>query len=149
MKSPVMYWDAETGISQCVITAKDGSVHVGSAKCSPQDEDMKSEKTGGVIAEMRAYIAYLKHIRDYQIKPELKSLKMFWSTINYSKYYDANSYPVQMLLRRIQKYEDELSAVNEQIDEYKDNLNTYMEQKAIFYNKVREHRKNNNKAEDK
>ena len=86
MKSPVIYWDEELGLSQCVITASDGTAHVGSAKCSPKDQDMKSEKTGAAIAEMRANIAYLRYERDCKIKPELKALKRFWNTINKSKY---------------------------------------------------------------
>ena len=101
------------------------------------------------IDEMRANIAYLRHSRDYSIKPELKSLKRFWNTINCSKYYDANSYPVQMLLRSIQRYENDLTTINEEIAELKENLKTYMTQKGIFYQKVREYRKNNTKAEDK
>ena len=149
MKSPIMYWDEETGVSQCVITANDGSIHIGKAVCAPQDRDMLSEKTGAAIAEMRANIAYLRHSRDYSIKPELKSLKRFWNTINCSKYYDANSYPVQMLLRSIQRYENDLTTINEEIAELKENLKTYMTQKGIFYQKVREYRKNNTKAEDK
>ena len=148
MKSPIMYWDAETGTSQCVITAHDGSIHVGKAVCSPQDMDMMNEKTGSTIAEARANLAYLRHIRDNQIKPELKSLKHFWNSINQSKYYDANSYPVQMLLRSIQRYENDLTAINEEIQELKENLSNYMTQKGIFYSKVRELRKNNKKAED-
>lgn len=127
MKSPMVYWDPDTGVSQCVITAKDGSVHVGSAKCSPKDQDMMSEKTGAAIAEMRAQIAYLRHERDAEVKPELKALKRFWNTINQSKYYDANSYPVQILLRSIQRYENDLDAINEEISAIKDNLSVYMQ----------------------
>lgn len=149
MKSPVMYWDAETGTSRCVITAKDGSVHVGSAYCSPKDQDMMSEKTGGEIAEMRASIAYLRHIRDFELKPELKSLKKFWNTINCSKYYDANAYPVQMLLRSIQRYENDLVTINEDINELKNGLNNYMTQKGAFYEKIRKLRNKDKKAEDK
>ena len=77
METLVMYWDPETGTSKCVITARDGSVHIGTAKCRDADKDMMSEFTGGEIAERRANIAYLRHIRDYQIKPELKGLKKF------------------------------------------------------------------------
>ena len=129
MKSPIMYWDEETGVSQCVITADDGSVHIGKAVCAPEDRDMLSEKTGAAIAEARAQIACLKHVRDYQIKPELKGLKRFWNIINKSKYYDANSYPVQMLLRSIQRYENDLIAINEDLAFLKDDLKEYIKQK--------------------
>ncbi len=141
MKSPIMYWDENLGLAQCVIIAKDGSVHVGSAVCSPNDQDMKSEKTGCEIAHMRANIAYLRYVRDTEIKPELKSLKKFWNTINKSKYYDAESYPVQMLLRSIQRYENDLDEINDEIQMEKFNLKTFMEQKSIFYEKVRNLRK--------
>ena len=149
MKTPVVYWDEDLGVSQCVITDSDGVAHVGAAKCSPKDQDMKSEKTGAAIAEMRAKIAYLKHERDNKIKPELKALKKFWNIINKSKYYDANSYPVQMLLRSIQRYENDLIDNKNEINILKENLHTYIEQKGIFYKKVREMRNANKQAENK
>lgn len=94
MRSPIMYWDEETGISQCVITSKNGTVHIGTATCSPEDQDMKNEMTGGEISYHRAQIAYLQYIKNNELRPALKALKIYWNTINKSKYYDANSYPV-------------------------------------------------------
>ena len=97
MESLMMYWDPETGTSKCVITARDGSVHIGTAKCRDEDRDMMSEFTGGEIAERRANIAYLRHIRDNQIRPELKGLKKFYYSINTSKYFNPQDYSNQML----------------------------------------------------
>lgn len=149
MKAPIVYWDEDLGISQYVITDSDRTVHVGAAKCSPKDQDMKSEKTGATIAEMRAKIAYLKYERNNKIKPELKALKKFWNTINKSKYYDANSYPVQMLLRSIQRCENDLIYNKDEVNALKENLHAYIEQKGIFYKKVREMRDINKQAENK
>ena len=148
MKTPIMYWDPETGIAKCVITAHDGSVHIGTAKCSPKDQDMLSEKTGCEIAEMRAQIAYLRHVRDYELKPELKALKKFLYSINQSKYFEPGDYSNQMLFRAIQRTKDELDAINNDIAGTKENLRAFMEQKGIFYQKVREMRAKNKKAEN-
>lgn len=144
MKSPMVYWDAETGISKVVITAPDGSVHVGTARCRDEDRDMLSELTGCTIAEIRANIAYQRHMRDNVIKPELKALNKFLYVINQSKYFEPGDYSNQMLFRQIRRTEDELAAVNQEIAELKQELKEYMEGKAKFYKRIREGHKAKN-----
>lgn len=149
MKSEMAYWDENTGIAKYVITTKDGTTIVGTAKCSPEDQDMKNEKTGCTIAEQRAKIAFLRHIRDTELKPELKGLKRFWNTMNHSKYYDANSYPIQRLLRTISQYERDIKDINLEIFAMKAELKTYLEFKGVFYKKIRKLRgKSTNQAKN-
>lgn len=137
MKSEMAYWDEATGIAKYVITTKDGATIVGTAKCSPEDQDMKSEKTGCSIAEQRAKIAFLRHIRDTELKPELKGLKKYWNTMNRSKYYDADCYPIQRLLRTIAMYEQDIKDINLEILAMKTELQTYLKFKATFYKQIR------------
>ena len=54
-----------------------------------------------------------------------------------------------MLLRSIQRYENDLVTINEDINKLKDNLNNYMTQKGAFYEKIRKLRNKDKKAEDK
>lgn len=144
MRTPMVYWDAESGISKVVITAPDGSVHVGTAKCRDEDRDMLSEMTGCTIAEMRANIAYLKHERDFHIKPELKALKKFLFTINQSKYFEPGNYSNQMLFRAIRNSEEELTAINEEINNCKKELKEYMDGKAEMFKRYRNKQKAKN-----
>ncbi len=137
MKAITVYWDPESGISHCVITAKDGTEIVGTSKCAPQDRDLMNELTGGEIAEMRARIKYYKHIKNKELKPELKTLKKFFNTINKSKYYNEKDYPNQMLIRTIQRLEDDIEDMESLIIDAEYELKDYLSSKGEFYQKIR------------
>ena len=64
-------WSPEFGWATCTIYDHDTKFY-GAAKCHPDDEDMKNRLAGQNIAEARASIQYLKHIRDNELRPQLK-----------------------------------------------------------------------------
>lgn len=137
----VNYWDPDLGIFQVVITTQNGTHLVGAAKCSPEDQDMLNEKTGGYIAEKRAFIKYLQYQRDNELKPELKALKKFLYTINKSKYFKEEDYSNQMLLRAIKRAENDIKEINDLIQSERLDLQDYIKSKGEFYKMVRKRRK--------
>lgn len=136
------HWIDDMGIAICTITTSNGDKVTGYAECSEQDLDMISEKVGCTIAEKRAYMSYLRYVRDMQLKPELKALKKFYNVINQSKYYNSEDYSNQMLLRTISRLEADLQELKGELAAAKKDLSTYIQDKETFYQTVRKHRKN-------
>ena len=136
---PFFEWDEENGVATCVLT--DGyNIFLGTATCSPEDEDMKNQKTGLQIASYRAQIDYLRHVRDNILKPRLAALKQLYYSINKSKYFNENSYETKMLCRQIYLTNSDLDMIKEEIACTKQELNNYLSEKAKFYKRVRENR---------
>ena len=132
-------WDEETGQSVCTLIDRD-KIYQGFAWCREEDRDMMNEKTGCTIAEYRAYIAWAKSVRDNEIKPKLAALKEFKNTINHSIKCDPKTYIPKMLDRQIRHYEEELEIIKDTINNYKGELNSYLKNKAEFYEKIRRNR---------
>lgn len=141
--SPQFYFDAEDGSSMCIISTKN-KTYVGTAKCSEQDHDMQSEKTGCEIAYRRAYINFLKGQRD-ELKIELQGLKRYYYSICQSKQYDKTSYASKMLLKQIKNKQEIINDLKEMILDEKTDLIEWMNKKAEFYQTIRKNRqvKNN------
>lgn len=139
MKNIEYFWDDETGIATCKLT-KDNNIFVGCAICLPEDEDMKSEKTGCQIAYSRAAIKYYIHCRDNIIKPSLRALNDLYYSINQSNNFNENSYENKMLQRKLRQSKIDLIAVNKLIASEKQGLKEFIQNKDIFYKKVRENR---------
>ena len=142
------HWNDDMGVAVCTIIISNGDKVTGYAECSEKDKDMISEKVGCTIAEKRAYIEYLRYIRDKELKPELKALNKFYNVINQSKYYNEQDYSNQMLLRNIKRLEDDLAALKEEIQEEKQSLKNYINEKETFYQNVRKYRGKSKQAEN-
>lgn len=135
---PQFYFNPEDGSSLCVLSTKN-KTYVGTAQCLDSDRDMMNEKTGCEIAYHRATIHALEdHLNDLQ--GELAGLKKYFYTVNQSKYYDANDYMAQMLIRQIQQRTDDILITKNMIAEEKEYLKNYMKDKAEFYKKIRYNR---------
>ena len=137
--TPIYEWDPETGVSTCIII-NGNKTHVGIAKCRPEDRDMMGEKTGCTIAEMRAEIDYLKSVRDDDIKPTLQAYKNLYYSINQSKRFNPDSYETHMLMKKIAHYTADLELINNMIDNSRNDLATYIDQKAKTWEKIRKNR---------
>lgn len=136
---PFFEWDPETGTASCILI--DGeNIFIGSATCAPEDRDMMSEKTGYHIAQYRAQISYLKHLRDNVLKPRLAALKQLYFSINKSKYFNDKSYETKMIRRQIYMTSSDLDLIKEDLAELKQELNAYLEEKGKFYKRIRENR---------
>lgn len=142
-KQPYYEWDESLGAAYCVLTYNNIKFK-GEAICHPDDKDMQSKLTGQTIAEIRAMIKYLRHIRDNEIKPKLAALKQFYYSINRSKEYNKKSYESRMLYRQIRNYEKDLDAIKEEIARITNFMNEYITTKEAQYQLIRQHRKGQN-----
>lgn len=130
MNKPEFYWQPESGVATCILREnKTNKLFIGEAFCHEEDREFMSEKTGCTIAERRAELSYLRHIRDNVLIPEIKALKHFYSIINQSKKSNPNGYEQKMLKRQIENKEMELGAVREMIKSANKGLIEYLEAK--------------------
>lgn len=139
-KAPTYTWNQETGEATYTIYYKN-LTFVGRACCHPDDEDMKSQMMGLTIAESRATLNYLRHIRDNDLRPQLKSLKQLMYSMNHSKQYNRKSYEARTLYRHIQMLEEDLKNITENISRIKFFLWRYMREKEELHQTIREKRK--------
>ena len=136
-REPMFSWDEAEGLATCILT--DGqNMYIGTAKCSEEDQDMKSEKTGCFIAECRAQINYLTHIRDNELKPALRAYNALYYSMNQSKRFNSESYENKMLQRKIHTLEFDLAVVKDMLAQEKQNLKEYLAQKAKMYARIRD-----------
>ena len=139
-KEPEYSYDSVRGLATYTLFYKDLTFG-GAAFCHPDDEDMKSQMIGLTIAESRATLNYLRHIRDNELQPQLASLKQLMYSMNHSKQYNRKSYEARMLYRHIQMYEEDLKNIKQEISRIKFFLWRYMHEKEELHQTLREKRK--------
>ena len=132
-------WSQEFGWATCTIQDHD-LIFTGAAQCHPDDEDMKNHLSGQTIAEARASIKYLKHIRDNELRPQLKILKQLYYSMNRSQHFNRKSYEAKMLFRQINRITKDIENVNHDINTLKLMISAYIDQKDEEYKKIRAHR---------
>ena len=137
MNKPAEYlWDEERGMATCILYYKNLEFK-GVAFCHPEDKDMQSKLTGQTIAEWRAMRKYFRHMRDNELKPQLKALKQLYYAMNRSKEFDPKSYQSKMLYRHIQNNKTDLDTINNNIATLSQNLTTYISDKDKVYQSLR------------
>jgi hypothetical protein len=136
MKTPC-YYCTDDGYATCILDYN-GYKFIGEAQCHPEDMDVMSKLTGYNIAEMRATLEFLRYIRDIELGLQLKSLYQLYYSMSHSKNYNKKSYEAKMLYRQINRLETDLAAVKEEIDNVKQTLKKYLEQKEKDHAKIRE-----------
>ena len=132
---PIFHWDENTGVSSCLLSYGE-RVYTGFARCHPDDEDMKGEKTGCEIALRRAKIAALRGYRD-ELKIRLSALNQYYHSMNMSYRFNEKSYENKMLQRQIRQIKFDLDTTKEMIASEEENLRAYIKQKDEFYTKTR------------
>lgn len=137
-RTPVFSWDEETGLASCFLYDHN-NMYYGTAQCSPKDQDMKSEKVGCEIAYRRALIMALRAKRD-ELKTKEKALQEFYYTINTSKYFDAESYPIRRLMSHLEMLQDDLAAIKADLEAEQNSLSSYLKNKAAYWTKIRRNR---------
>lgn len=143
---PKFTWDPQTGKATCTIT--DGhNLFTGTAICHPDDLDMISEKTGCMIAQIRAEIKYYIHSRDNDILPCLKVLKHTYNCMKQSSHFSEKSNESRLMRRQIRQQEFDLIVVRQLLTERKQQLKTFLEEKDKFYKKVRSLREHQSKED--
>lgn len=133
-------YDAEAGVATCALEI-DNDVFYGIATCAPEDFDMMSEFTGTYIAEKRAEIKYLQHIKNNRVKPVYEELKHIFSLLEMSSKYNPKSHEAKILKRQMKFYKDALVELKIDIATEKQNLNTYINDKEKLYQTLRRNRK--------
>ena len=140
MKKPAEYlWDEERGMATCILYYKNLEFK-GVAFCHPEDRDMQSKLTGQTIAEWRAIRKYFRHMRDNELKPQLKALKQLYYAMNRSKHFNPKSYESKMLYSHIQNIEFDLATINNNLASLSQNLNEYLKDKEDIYQSLRKMR---------
>lgn len=130
-------WDEELGMAQCIITDTSNGVTLtgyGRATCHNEDVKWKSEITGKYIATARAQIDILQKKRDYELKPSIMAIKHILSTMTHSKQYQPNSYEAKRIKKELLNLEIDLSLINKIIQDEKESLRIYLEQKDNLHN---------------
>ena len=114
----------------------------GAATCHPEDEDMKSERTGYFIAEMRANIQKLCWIRDYEILPAWKHYKHFYDCVSHSSKFNKESYEAKCIYKEWKKLDYRLKEVREDIKNERQYLKDYIKAKEEMYQRIRKGKTN-------
>jgi len=112
-------WNEETGKAIVKVEDNMGHTFIGVAQCHPDDMDIKSKNLGLELADIRARLNAIRHIRDNEIKPALKMLKHLQSTMEKSKRYNPKSYEARMLRRQIHMHQSDLLNIKNLISDYK------------------------------
>ena len=129
-------YDKQYGWARCLMYY-DGMTFEGGAKCHPDDMDFESERVGLTLAESRANIKVLRHIRDCEIKPQLKILKQLYDNMRSSTHHNAYSYEAKMMRSQIRVIEKELAAINNDIADEQKFIKDYIEGKDKLYKRLR------------
>lgn len=113
-------------------------VFTGHATCHPEDRDFESARVGLTIAEARANIEVLRHIRECELKPQLKILNHLYANIKTSKYYNPTSYEAKMLRNQIRALEKELTTLNNEIADEQKFIKDYISGKDKLYRRLQD-----------
>jgi predicted nucleic acid-binding Zn-ribbon protein len=124
------------GFAVYIITYN-GYRFVGEAVCHPDDIDFESERVGLTIAEARANIKVLRHMRDCEVKPQLKILNHLLSNMKTSKSYNPISYEAKMLRSQIRTIEKELATISNAIADEQKFIKDYIDGKDKMYKRLR------------
>lgn len=135
-KPATFTYNSATGKTTCTIKYKNINV-IGEAQCHPDDNDMQSERVGCYIAEMRAAIKYLQHIKNNELRPKLEALQHLESVYTVSPHCDNDSYELKILRRHIRLTLRELATAQNEIAMVKQNLKEYINLKDNLYKKIR------------
>ena len=147
LKSDVNFaYDEQSGITTCTLTDTKNRTYVGTARCHPEDKDMQNRLTGQEIAYRRAYLTYLKYLRDINL-PKLEVLRHTYSCMEQAFDFDPKDNNARLMRRAISDYAAGVDMLREAIKDERNALHTYMVDKAAMYKSIRDWRKT--KAGDK
>lgn len=130
----------DNGISRFYITYNNNTF-VGQAQCHPEDMDFESERVGLTLAEARANIALMKHVRENEIKPQLKMLKHLYISICSSSKHNPKSHEDKMLRRTLHNLENDLTTINNAIADERKFIKDYIDGKENLYQRLRDKNK--------
>lgn len=124
----------------CTLTDTKNNVYIGIADCHPEDKDMQNRLTGEEIAYRRAYINYLKALRDTTV-PKLEVLQHLYSCMAQAADFNPKDNNVRLLVRAINDYSAGVDMLRQAVRDERDALHAYMVDKAALYKSIRVWRK--------
>lgn len=133
-------YDEKTGVTICTLKDTKRNTYIGEAHCHPDDTDMKNKMTGSEIAYRRAYIKFLKHIRDTEFVPQLAVLKHTYSCMEQANDFNPKDNNVRLMKRAIDNYSAAVDMIRAAIRDERNDLHTYMTGKAKLYKQIRTRR---------
>ena len=139
MKNKAEFWYEDDGIYSISLfyPRKNNSpiIGCGIAQCHPDDEDVKSWRTGSVIADYRAEIELCKKIIQDELKPGLAALTHLKGTMAISKKYNPDSYEAKRLNKEIKNLQKEIEETEKMKEALEKDLTTYITLKEEAKNK--------------
>lgn len=122
---PVFNYNEHRGTTICTIS--DGqNTFIGKAKCHPDDRDYMSEFTGCEIAERRAKIKILQHIKNNQIIPQIQVYEHLISTMLNSKQLNPQSYEFKRIKAEYDNLLAQYTTIKEKIKDSQNKLKEYL-----------------------
>jgi hypothetical protein len=89
---------------------------------------------------MRASIKVLTHIRDNELRPQLKALYQLYYSMKHSKQFNSKSYESITLYKHIRSLENELATTRKKLVGLKQGLKDYIDEKEKLYQRIRKKR---------
>ena len=136
-------YDEENGITTCTLQDTKHNTYIGEARCHPDDADMKNKMTASEIAYRRAYIKFLKHMRDTEFVPQLSVLKHMYSCMEQAADFNPKDNNIRLMKRAIDNYNAAVDMIRAAIRDERNDLHTYMTDKAKLYKLIRDRRASN------
>ena len=133
-------WNEELGLATCILETNYGS-YKGEAQVHPDDIDMKSQKTGLIIATYRARIKMLKALKSMYLLPQIEVLERVEKYFNRSSTFNSNCRENLFLLQELKALKTDLATINKMLVEDKCGLSAFIKSKEAFYQRIRKSRK--------
>ena len=139
--NPTFVYNKDNGSTICILKDTKNNTYTGVAQCHPADMDMENHLTGEEIAYRRAYINYLKMLRDTTV-PKLEVLKHLYSCISQAANFNPKDNSVRLLIRAIEDYSAGVDMLRQAVRDERNMLHQYLTDKAKLYKQIRESRNN-------
>lgn len=121
---------------ECIIKVKDKEF-MGYALCHPNDNDYYNERTGKTIAEARAMIKYQQYLK----AEERTKLHALYEVRHRFRLTNRLSHEYIIISKFIQEHEEHLNEIIAAIQENRDFLYSYINEKDKLYKRLREIKK--------
>lgn len=139
LKIAEMSFDKSTGVSEVVLKYKNEKF-VGRSKLHPMDTDMESEKVGLTIAEQRAFIRYLKHLKKISVQ-RVNTLEGAFRAMLVAKDFDVKSQYARILQKLICEERCKKNDLSKTIHSVKQGLALSVAGREDLYQRIRKKRR--------
>lgn len=132
-------------VCTCILTYDDQEFY-GTAKCHPNDEDMRNNTVGEILAFNRAYICLLRYMRKMEVEIPLQALENLYKNMQTSYRFNEKSFEGKQLYREIKAFKEAKETINNTIKQVKEYNNYFIDSKEAYYQGIRKSREEKAKA---